>query len=172
MCQLGSFFCKLFFLDLQYVDLGPLADPREVAALLLLDSDQEAGALSKHTMTICTVHLHNLFMPKLSAVGRTGRAAFGPLPPAPPAGDPGVDLEEFLRWALALKIFIPDLDSIASYRRTGGRATRRIDDDSSLSMVRFISLTPIWANTNFPTGYQAGSGAPKPWEFAGFNSVK
>ena len=65
MCQVGSFFCKLFFLDLQHVDLAPLADPHKVAALLPLDSDQEAGALSKHTMTICTVHLHGLFIPKL-----------------------------------------------------------------------------------------------------------
>jgi hypothetical protein len=42
---------------------------------------------------------------------------------------------------------------------------------SSGAMLRFTSLTPIWANTNFPTAYQTGCGAPQAWQFAGFNSV-
>ncbi len=35
----------------------------------------------------------------------------------------------------------------------------------------FVSLTPIWANTNFPTAFGSGCGAPQASAFAGFNSV-
>ena len=51
MSQLGSFFRKITF-ELQHVDLAPLTDSREVAALLPLD--QEAAVLDDNLQSACT----------------------------------------------------------------------------------------------------------------------
>jgi hypothetical protein len=47
--------------------------------------------------------------------------------------------------------------------RTGSKA---------MLIPHFLSLTPIWANTNMPTSFGSGCGAPQASQFAGFNSVK
>ena len=54
MSRLGSFFRKFFLLDSQHADLAPLADSREVAALLSLDQEAAVRDDNVHCARVST----------------------------------------------------------------------------------------------------------------------